>query len=249
MTRPLLSWQQANMDPRHRDCMAFVRVCSGRFERDMVAHHSRTGRRMRLSGAQRVFGRERETVDEAYPGDIVGIVNAGDLGIGDTLTTEPAIAYAAIPRFEPETFARLRNRDLMRTRQFARGLDQLEQEGVVQVLREPGGAASAPVLAAVGALQFDVLTRRLRDEYGVETALEPLAHTDARLVDPAASALRWPSDALPLLDREGRPVVLFRSRYDAAYFEERHPEAGLRRFAGAPDGSTAAPARSNGYQR
>ena len=222
---------QANMDPRHRDCMAFVRVCSGRFERDMVAYHPRTGRRMRLGGAQRLFGRDRETVDEAYPGDVIGVVNAGDLGIGDTLTVDPAIEYAPIPRFEPECFARLRNRDLMRTKQFTRGLAQLEQEGVVQVLREPGGTASAPVLAAVGVLQFDVVKRRLLDEYGVATALDPLTHTDARLVGAAAADVRWPSDALRLLDRERRPVVLFRSSYDASYFEDRHPEAGLRRFA------------------
>jgi peptide chain release factor 3 len=219
---------QANMDPNHRDCMAFVRVCSGRLERDMPVHHSRTGKRLRMARAQRLFGQERETVDEAYPGDIVGIVNPGPLGIGDTLSSEPGVEFEAIPRFEPERFARLRNRDVLRSKQFTRGLDQLVQEGAVQVLWDAEGARSVPVLAAVGDLQFDVAQRRLLDEYGVETALDVLPHAALRVVTGTSKGARWPAEALRLVDRDGRDAVLFRTPRDAAYYEERQPDARLR---------------------
>lgn len=212
---------QANMDPKHRDCMAFVRVCSGRFERDMAAHHSASGKRIRLSRSQRVFGQERETVDEAYPGDIIGIANAGGIGIGDTLTTDPSIEFQAIPRFEPERFARLRSDDVQRNKQFQKGLEQLEREGAVQVLWSPDGSRSAPILAAVGDLQFEVAARRLQDEYGVETRTEVLPHTTLRLVAKAPRDVRWPSEAMRLVDRDGGEAILFRSPREAANLADR----------------------------
>ncbi|MPZ99870.1 MAG: peptide chain release factor 3 [Dehalococcoidia bacterium] len=218
---------QANMDPNHRDCMAFVRVCSGRFERDMAVHHARSGKRVRLTGSQRLFGQTRETVDEAYPGDIVGIINPGVLGIGDTLASDPTIDFGAIPRFQPECFARLRNRDVMRAKQFDRGLAQLEQEGAVQVLWERDGRRSAPVLGAVGELQFDVVRRRLADEYGAETVLDRLPHSALRVASGPLDGVRWPSDALRLADRDERTFVLFRSDWDANEFGGRVPEITL----------------------
>jgi peptide chain release factor 3 len=222
---------QANMDPQHRDCMAFVRVCSGRFERDMSVYHPRSRKQIRMRGSQKLFGQERETVDEAYPGDIIGIINSGALGIGDTLTSDPGIEYAAIPKFEPEQFARLRNRDVLRSKQFARGLEQLEQEGAVQVLWEGGGARSAPVLAAVGALQFEVVTRRLVDEYAAETVIDYLPHQALRVVTGTGEGIRWPSSALQLTDRDRRSMILFGSTRDAEYFRETYPAAGLRRIS------------------
>jgi peptide chain release factor 3 len=225
---------QANMDPLHRDCMAFVRVCSGRFERDMAVHHPRTGKRVRMARSRRLFGQERETVDEAYPGDIVGIVNPGVLGIGDTLTADPAVEFGAIPRFEPERFARLINRDVLRSKQFTRGLAQLEQEGAVQVFWDAGGSRSAPVLAAVGDLQFDVVARRLADEYGVDSALDILPHSALRFVEGAPSAVasvRWPGDVLRLIDRHERPAVLLHSARQATYYAERHPGLELSAIA------------------
>ncbi|PKN81335.1 MAG: peptide chain release factor 3 [Chloroflexi bacterium HGW-Chloroflexi-9] len=224
---------QANMDPQHRDCMAFVRVCSGHFERDMQVYHPRSGKQIRMRGSQKLFGRERETVDEAYPGDIIGIIDPGLLGIGDTLTTDPTIVYEAIPRFEPEKFARLRNRDVLRTKQFARGLEQLEQEGAVQVLWESDGARSAPILAAVGDLQFDVVLRRLLDEYSAETVLDHLPHQAIRVVTGSGEGVRWPSEGLRLVDRDGRTVILFRSTRDADYFRDTYPAAGLKRISEA----------------
>jgi peptide chain release factor 3 len=218
---------QANMDPQHRDCMAFVRVCSGRFERDLAVVHAGTGKRMRLSQSQRLFGQERETVDEAYPGDIIGIASSGDLGIGDTLTTDRAIEFEPIPRFQPESFARLRNTEVMRSKQFLRGLQQLEQEGAIQVLWDPDGSRSVPVLGAVGELQFDVVQRRLSDEYNVTTVLDPLPHGTMRRVLGRASDVRWPSDALHLVDRDGEHVVLFRSAWDVSHFADRNPAVQL----------------------
>jgi len=221
---------QANMDPKHRDCMAFVRVCSGRFERDMLAFHD--GKRIRLTRSQRVFGQERETVDEAYPGDIIGITNTGILGIGDTLTADPSIEFESIPRFDPEGFARLRSNDVLRTKQFHKGLEQIEREGAVQVLWSRDGSRSAPVLAAVGQLQFDVVVRRLQDEYGVETTLDLLPHTTLRLVRHAPADIRWPHDTLRLLDRDGGEAILLRSPREVAYLESQNPTLVLMTVSG-----------------
>ncbi|MCK9496689.1 MAG: peptide chain release factor 3 [Dehalococcoidia bacterium] len=225
---------QANMDPKHRDCMAFIRVVSGRFERDMAAHHSASGKRIRLARSQRVFGQERETVDEAYPGDIIGVANTGLLGIGDTLTSDPAIEFDAIPRFEPERFARLRCTDVLRTKQFNKGLEQIEREGAVQVLWDRDASRSAPVLGAVGDLQFEVAVRRLADEYGVETVLDHLVHTTLRLVKRAPSGTRWPSDALLLVDRTGGEAILFRSPRDVSFLMERSPDVQLAAISDVP---------------
>jgi peptide chain release factor 3 len=125
---------QANMDPKHRDRIAFIRVCSGKFERDMTVHHSRSEKKVRLSSSHKLFGNERETVDEAYPGDVIGLVGHDSFGIGDTLTTDPKILYKEIPRFTPEAFAHLHNPNTGKFKQFRQGLDQLLQEGVIQAL-------------------------------------------------------------------------------------------------------------------
>ena len=125
---------QANMDPKHRDRIAFVRVCSGKFERDMTVLHPRSEKKVRLSSSHKLFGNERETVNEAFPGDIIGLVGHSDFGIGDTLTTDPSIAYKEIPRFTPEAFAFLSNPNTAKFKQFRQGLDQLLQEGVIQAL-------------------------------------------------------------------------------------------------------------------
>ncbi|MGE0228146.1 MAG: peptide chain release factor 3 [Dehalococcoidia bacterium] len=228
---------QANMDPKHRDCMAFVRVCSGRFTRDMLAYHSASGKRIRLSRSQRVFGQERQTVDEAYPGDIIGVANTGMLGIGDTLTSDPGIEFEPIPRFEPERFARLRCNDVQRTKQFQKGLEQIEREGAVQVLWSVDGSRIAPVLAAVGDLQFEVAVRRLLDEYTVATSLDVLSHTTLRLVKAAPRDVRWPSEAISLVDRSGTAAVLFRSSRDVPYVQSREP--GLELVSVSGDGTIA----------
>jgi peptide chain release factor 3 len=162
---------QANMDPAHRDRLAFLRVCSGRFERGMTVTRESTGRSFATKYATSVFGADRDTIDEAYPGDVIGLVNATDLRIGDTLYVSEPVAYPAIPSFAPELFTQARPRDTSRFKQFRRGLAQLEEEGAIQVLRDDHTGDASPILAAVGTMQFDVVVHRLEHEYGAPTEL------------------------------------------------------------------------------
>ncbi len=226
---------QANMDPRHRDRMAFLRVCSGRFRKDMTVHHARLERAVRISRPHRLFARERETVDEAYPGDVIGLVNPGLFAIGDTLCAAGPLQFAAIPRFPPERFAVLRNRDVARQKQFRRGLAQLDGEGVVQVLHPAVGGLQAPILASVGELQFDVVEARLAGEYGVRIAVERLPHTLARRIegDPAAVAGVQLSTrcSLRAYDQHDRLVVLFSSPWELAYSERENPGIAFKELA------------------
>jgi peptide chain release factor 3 len=233
---------QANMDPQHRDCVAFVRVCSGRFRRDMVVHHARMGRKVRLTRPHRLFARERETVEEAFAGDVVGLVNPGLFAIGDTLTDGEPLRFDAVPRFEPERFAALQNRAAAKYKQFHRGLAQLEEEGAIQVLVAADTAQREVVLAAVGELQFDVVVARLAAEYGVETSLGRLPFQTARRTSATAAdvpRMYWPyAGVLRLRDRQNGMIVLFHSERDAAYCAEKNPGAEFRRLgeAAAQDG-------------
>ena len=174
---------QANMDPAHRDRVAFVRVASGRFERGMVLTHAATGRPFATKYAQAMFGQERETVETAYPGDVIGLVNAGALRPGDTLYADLPVAFPPIPSFAPEHFGVVRCKDAGKYKQFRRGIDQLDTEGVVQVLASDLRGDQAPVLAAVGPLQFDVVLHRLEHEFGARSELDPLGYEMARLTD------------------------------------------------------------------
>ena len=188
---------QANMDRSHRDRIAFVRICSGRFERGMVMTSARTGKPFATKYASTVFGAERSTVDEAFPGDVVGLVNANGLNIGDSLYDGDPVEFPPIPRFSPEVFASARPLDSGRFKQFRRGLAQLDEEGVVQVLRDPDMGDSAPVLAAVGQLQFEVFANRLDIEFGapievLSSPYEAIRLTDADVGRPAASDRRDP---------------------------------------------------------
>jgi peptide chain release factor 3 len=216
---------QANMDPRHRDRIAFLRVCSGKFERDMTVHHSRTTKKVRLSSSHKLFGNERETVDEAYPGDVIGLVGHDGFGIGDTLTTDPAILYKEIPRFTPEAFAHLHNPNPGKFKQFRQGLDQLLQEGVIQALYLRHTAAKVPLLAAVGPLQFEVVQFRLESEYGAESRLEAAAWKVVRwlptdIQEDALDALSLPTGARLAYDLGHNPVLLFENEWSANYFGE-----------------------------
>lgn len=194
---------QAGMDAAHRDRVAFVRVNSGRFERGMVVTHAATGRPFATKYAQSMFGRGRETVEVAYPGDIVGLVNASALTAGDTLFAgDVPVQFPPMPAFAPEHFAVARSADTSKGKQFRRGIDQLTGEGVVQVLRSHLRGDAAPVLAAVGPLQFEVATHRLAHEFAAPARLEPLPYSLARLTRP--------EDA-PVLDAERGVEVLVRS--------------------------------------
>jgi peptide chain release factor 3 len=227
---------QANMDPRHRDCLAFVRVCSGKFTKDMTVTHARTGKQVRLTRSQKLFARERELIEEAFPGDVIGFNNPGVFAIGDTIYTGPKVVYPGIPSFSPEVFANLRNPNPAQGKKFQKGVAQLEEEGAVQILRPVDAATQEPILAAVGELQFEVAQFRLNTEYGVETRLEPLPFTAARWVADGWDALRASGrlfDVSVVQDRWQRPVLLFRSAWHLRNVEENHPDLRLSPIAPA----------------
>ncbi len=218
---------QANLDPRHRDRIAFVRIVSGQFERDMSVHHSGTGKKIRLSNAQKVFGRERETVDEAFAGDVIGIVGKDSFSIGDTLTQDAAISYEEIPRFAPEIFAYLHNPSTAKYKRFRDGLTQLLQEGVVQSFTLEQGASSSPMLAAVGPLQFEVVQYRLESEYGAESQLEMLPYNAVRWFaakDGSSKNPAMPLNSVLARDSEGRRVALFQDAWSLRAFGERNED-------------------------
>ena len=216
---------QANMDPKHRDRIAFVRVCSGKFERDMTVYHSRSGKKVRLSSSHKIFGNERETVDKAFPGDVIGLVGHDSFGIGDTLTTDPQILYNEIPRFTPEAFSYLHNPNTAKFKQFRQGLDQLLQEGVIQALYLRNSSVKTPLLAAVGPLQFEVAQFRLENEYGAASRLEAAPWNVVRwlpgdMEDEDLDAISLPSGARFAHDVGRNHVVLFENEWSANYFSQ-----------------------------
>jgi peptide chain release factor 3 len=210
----------ANMDRQHRDRVAFVRVTSGRFERGMTANHVRLDREIRLSHPHRFFGQERVTIDEAYPGDVIGLINPGLFRVGDVLSSGPRLEVRNFPRFPPEIFAQVRPREPSMSKGFGKGLAQLGEEGVVQIFW-PRTGAREPILGAVGELQLEVFTYRMQDEYGVELRLDRKPWTRARwLVNVSRELL----DLLPgvVNDESGRPVALFNSDFEIGYALERY---------------------------
>jgi peptide chain release factor 3 len=227
---------QSNMDPHHRDQIAFLRICSGVFERDMKAVHVRSGKTLRLSNSRKMFARDRETVDQAFPGDVIGLVGHPEFGIGDTISEDPAIAYDPLPSFAAESFAWLHHSSPAQFKRFRAGLDHLLQEGAVQSFTIPDAATRAPLLGAVGPLQFEVLQYRLENEYGATTRLEPAPWSILRWVDPAGEAVTpdlLPSSARLALDARQRPVLLFTAEWELNYFLEKHPRTVLHKLPGA----------------
>lgn len=220
---------QANLDPRHRDRLAFVRVCSGRFERGTSLTSARTGKRITAKYAHAVFGRDRETVDEAFPGDVIGLVNVSDLRAGDTLYHDDApVIFPPIPTFTPEHFQTAHPADRSRVKQFRRGVAQLDEEGVVQVLRHDDLGDQAPIWAAVGRLQFDVASWRMEHEFGAPVRLEGTRWEVARATDEAGAArLEGMRDVEVYRRESGAPLALFRSRYVADRVARDHPELTL----------------------
>jgi peptide chain release factor 3 len=207
---------QANMDPRHRDRVAFARICSGRFERDMTVRNVRTGKDVRLTRAMKLFANDRESVDEAFAGDVVGLANPGTFAIGDTLAGGPGIRFDAIPAFEPEHFSLIRSTDTATYKSFQKGLAQLREEGAIQVLYPYGETRTEPRLGAVGALQFGVAKFRLESEYNVKTVLSSLVYSLARRVAGDAAAIasaKLPSNARLVEDWDGRIMALFESEW------------------------------------
>ena len=224
---------QANMNPKHRDSVAFLRVCSGMFTKDMTVDHPRLGRKVRLSRPYQLFANERTTLDEAYPGDVIGLSNPGIFAIGDTVYTGKPVQFPPMPTFDPELFAALRNTDTSKYKQFHKGIDQLVQEGAIQRFFGEDGAQLHPILGAVGQLQFDVVKTRLELEYGVEVIVDPLPYTIARRViaDEATwRSMRWPNGTMLVRDRNGDRVALFQTAWQAERCAENNPDARFMRL-------------------
>jgi len=220
---------QANMNPAHRDRVAFVRVCSGRFERGMVLTHAATGRPFATKYVQEMFGAERETLDVAFPGDVIGLVNATALRPGDTLFASEPVAYPPIPSFAPEHFAVVRCKDAGKFKQFRRGIDQLDTEGVVQVLSSDLRGDQAPVLAAVGPLQFDVVLHRLEHEFGARSELTHLGFELARLTSVAGMEELKGIRGCEVLTRrlDGALLALFADKWRLNAIQRDHPAVQL----------------------
>ena len=220
---------QANMDPQHRDSMAFLRVVSGRFETGMTVTHPRLGRKLRLPRAHRIFARERETTEEAFPGDVVGLVNPGLFVIGDTVCDGEAVRFPPLPRFAPEHFARVRPKQIEKQKSFQKGIRQLEEEGAIQVLRDP--FRPEPILAAVGELQFDLVQSRLSAEYGVDTTIENLPYKSALWVlgGTPNDAVVWPTRGVGRTeDNLGHDVALLEGAWAEELLRKNNPD---RKFA------------------
>ncbi|MEA5470715.1 peptide chain release factor 3 [Spirulina sp. 06S082] len=233
---------QANMDPKHRDRVAFIRVCTGKFEKDMTVSHARTGKTVRLSRPQKLFAQGRESLDVAYAGDVIGLNNPGVFTIGDTIYQGKKLEYEGIPCFSPELFAYLKNPNPSKFKQFNKGIQELQEEGAVQIMYSADEFKRDPILAAVGQLQFEVVQFRLQNEYNVETRLEPLPYSLARWVAGGWEALEKAGrlfNTITVKDNWERPVLLFRNEWNMRQIMEDHPD--LKLNSTAPVGSGLQP--------
>jgi peptide chain release factor 3 len=217
---------QANMDPNHRDRIAFVRVCAGKFKRGMKLHHVRTGKALAVNNPVFFLARERELAEEAFPGDIMGIPNHGTLRIGDTLTEGENLRVTGIPSFAPEILRRVQVNDPMRVKHLRRGLEDLAEEGVSQLFKPMIGAQW--IVGVVGELQLDVLASRIASEYGVPAGFEPAPYDSARWVhcDDPAELKRFveANRGSVAEDRDGAPVFLARNSWELNYTAENWPK-------------------------
>ncbi|MCX7710966.1 MAG: peptide chain release factor 3 [Clostridia bacterium] len=226
---------QANMNPTHRDRIAFMRICSGRFTRGMSVNHVQAGKEVRLSQPQQFMAQERAIIEEAYPGDIIGVFDPGIFNIGDTLCEgNSQMRYEGIPIFPAEHFARVSAADSMKRKQFQKGISQLSEEGAIQVFKQPDIGLETLIVGAVGALQFEVLEYRLKNEYGVSLRIQHLPYKYARWVAESPvepSKLNLPSTTMIVEDKDKRPVILFENDWSIRLSEERNSKLRLTDIA------------------
>jgi len=219
---------QANMDPRHRDRIAFIRVCTGKYEKNIQVQHPKSGKKVKISSAHSMFGQEREHVEEAYPGDIIGLISNDKFGIGDTLTQDNGLIYQGIPQFAPEHFIYLNNPNPSNYKRFRDGLDQLLQEGVVQGFSLHTHSQNNYVLGAVGPLQFEVVQYRMESEYKAESERLPTNWSALRWVHPDVKLEQLDRSVLPVgaitgSDRYDQTVILFSNAWSLGLFADKHP--------------------------
>ena len=219
---------QANMDPSHRDRIAFLRICSGKYEKGMTTYLDRTGKQMKLAQPQQFFADSREAVEEAFAGDIVGLYDPGVYQIGDTVCgSKDIFSFGDLPQFAPEHFAKVRPKNAMKHKQYMKGIQQLAQEGAIQVYRTPHFEET--ILGAVGQLQFDVFIYRMQAEYGVDLVMERLTYQVARWVVKGEIPERemHSSTSMVVKDYLDRPVMLFKNEFNLSYFQNQNENIGL----------------------
>ena len=227
---------QANMNKAHRDRIAFMRICSGKFEAGMEVTHVQGGnKKIKLSQPQQMMAQERHIVEEAYAGDIIGVFDPGIFSIGDTICMpKEKFMYEGIPTFAPEHFARVRQVDTMKRKQFVKGIEQIAQEGAIQIFQEFNTGLEEIIVGVVGVLQFDVLKYRLENEYNVEIRLENLPYEHIRWVenkeDVDLSKIVGTSDMKKVKDMKGNPLLLFVNSWSVGMTLDRNPGLVLSEF-------------------
>ena len=226
---------QANMNKAHRDRIAFMRICSGKFEAGMEVNHVQAGKKIRLSQPQQMMAQDRKIVEEAYAGDIIGVFDPGIFSIGDTVCApEEKIEYEGIPTFAPEHFAKIRQVDTMKRKQFIKGVSQIAQEGAIQIFQEFNTGMEEIIVGVVGVLQFDVLKFRLESEYGVEIRMDPLPYEYIRWIENDGvdvAKLNITTDSKRVKDLKDRPLLLFTHEWSIRTVLERNEGLKLTEFA------------------
>ena len=225
---------QANMNKAHRDRIAFMRICSGKFTAGMEVNHVQGGKKVKLAQPQQMMAQERKIIDEAYAGDIIGVFDPGIFSIGDTLClSAQKFVYEGIPTFAPEHFARVRQMDTMKRKQFVKGISQIAQEGAIQIFQEFNTGMEEIIVGVVGVLQFDVLLYRLENEYGVEVKLDNLPYEYIRWIENKeidVNQIQGTSDMKRIKDLKGNPLLLFVNSWSVGMVEERNPDLKLAEF-------------------
>ncbi len=228
---------QANMNKAHRDRLAFMRICSGKFQRDAEYYHVQGNKKMRLSQPQQLMAQEREIVEEAYAGDIIGVFDPGIFSIGDTITVPgKKLRFEGIPTFAPEHFSRVSPKDTMKRKQFIKGTEQIAQEGAIQIFKKPDSGMEEVIVGVVGTLQFDVFQYRMKNEYGVELRMEGLPYEELRFIRSSPvpeKDLNLSSDVELLEDYRGRPLLVFSSYWAIDFTVRRNPGLELSETAAA----------------
>lgn len=225
---------QANMNKAHRDRIAFMRICSGKFTAGMEVFHMQGGKKVKLSQPQQMMAEERHMVEEAYAGDIIGVFDPGIFSIGDTLCVGEKFEYEGIPTFAPEHFARIRQVDTMKRKQFIKGINQIAQEGAIQIFQEYHTGMEEIIVGVVGVLQFDVLKFRLENEYNCEIRMETLPYTDIRWIKDTnmdMDKLKGVSDVKKVKDLKGNPLLLFSNQWTIRMVLERNEGLELLEFS------------------
>lgn len=213
------------MNAQHRDRIAFIRVCSGRYERGMNVIHTRSHRRLRLAQPQQLFAQERTILDQAFAGDIIGVHDSGSLRIGDVLAEKDGLQFETMPFFSPENFARINIANALKRKQFIKGIQELQEEGAIHVFRDLNIGVEAPIIGVVGQLQFEVLEYRLREEYGVQVNIQHLPYEIVRWIEKDEKIIKLLTDSsmsTVVVDKDDNYAVLMLDEWKAKWLSDRY---------------------------